>query len=173
MSCIHSVVDVLDPTTNTWRCTIQRTGGEFCDRPGMDDMPYPICSKHALDLFRWMTAKVEHESANPIRRIESLLDWIPERVDTGAPSDEYGSVYYLLLDGLIKIGYTRDVDRRLSQYAPTAVLLATEPGDKVTEAARHRQFAQHRAARREWFHPAVDLRTFIEALPTYEAGVVT
>lgn len=62
-----------------------------------------------------------------------------------------GLVYYLLIDGLVKIGFTTRLEERLSAYPPHAKLLATEPGKKALEAQRHKQLRHSLSRGREWF----------------------
>ncbi len=33
------------------RCTVQRRKGDFCDAESAEDMPFPICSHHGIQLF--------------------------------------------------------------------------------------------------------------------------
>lgn len=68
-----------------------------------------------------------------------------------------GHVYFLLSDNLVKIGWTGDVDRRLSEYGPGARILAVMPGTRKDEGWMHRKFSDLRTNRREWFsyHPRV------------------
>lgn len=73
-------------------------------------------------------------------------------------------VYYIRVGKYIKIGTTKDVDRRLNQYPPDSELLATEPGGHNIEAMRHKQFRQYLAARNEWFEPGERLMWYIEHL---------
>lgn len=36
------------------RCTVQLATGEFCDADAAEDMPFPICERHALQLHQRM-----------------------------------------------------------------------------------------------------------------------
>jgi hypothetical protein len=33
------------------RCTAQLNGGTFCDAPALQDMPFPICHRHASQIW--------------------------------------------------------------------------------------------------------------------------
>src|ERR1039458_2410411 len=84
-------------------------------------------------------------------------------------------VYYAMRDGLIKIGTTTQIRRRLAAQGIDE-LLAVEPGSFDLETERHAQFAEHKLSRRrgtgrgrgsgpaEWFRPGGDLMAHIEAL---------
>jgi hypothetical protein len=103
---------------------------------------------------------VEKAVADPV----SILDGIIRASERPTRSTGPSVVYYLLVGDMVKIGVTRRLDERLRNYPPSAVLLATEPGDEHMETRRLRQFAALRAAGREWFHAGPELRTHIEAL---------
>jgi hypothetical protein len=84
-------------------------------------------------------------------------------------------VYYAMRDGLIKIGTTNRIRKRLSDQGVDE-LLAVEPGSFDLETERHAQFAEHKLSSRrgtgqgrgrgpaEWFRPGDDLMAHIEAL---------
>lgn len=76
-------------------------------------------------------------------------------------------VYYMRLGNRVKIGVTSNLARRLEAVRPEE-LLATEPGDRAIEQARHRQFADLRT-HGEWFRLETPLAEFIEALREVEA----
>jgi hypothetical protein len=80
------------------------------------------------------------------------------------PSGLKAVVYYLEQDGVLKIGHTVNLTRRMSEYPPRAKLLATEPGDRDVEAVRHRQFRNHLVDGREWFRDCDELRDHIADL---------
>lgn len=70
-------------------------------------------------------------------------------------------------DGAIKIGFSSDVMRRVSelrkQTSSTVQLLACYPGDKPDELRLHRTFKSDLIGD-EWFRPSEELLAFIEAL---------
>lgn len=62
-------------------------------------------------------------------------------------------------DGMVKIGRTKDVDRRMNEIrvaCPEAVLLATCVGDRALEYRLHQRFHDAHSAG-EWFHPTADV----------------
>ena len=73
--------------------------------------------------------------------------------------------------GPIKIGFARDVYRRLNKLRSDSplplVLLAMTPGDQLYERELHERFHAHRQ-HREWFGPAPELLDFIATLPKPE-----
>ena len=62
-----------------------------------------------------------------------------------------GSVYFLRVGGLIKIGWTSDLERRMREYQPDSRLLAVFPGTVKNEKALHRKFSHLMTHGREWF----------------------
>lgn len=70
----------------------------------------------------------------------------PLRADS---TDLEGVVYYIRINGQVKIGYTTNLTRRSRNYPPGSELLAVEPGSREVEAQRHRQFARALARGRE------------------------
>lgn len=61
-------------------------------------------------------------------------------------------VYYVQVDDLIKIGFAKDVKKRMRAYPPNAKLLAVHPGTKDVERQMHVRFEADLARGREWFH---------------------
>ena len=75
-----------------------------------------------------------------------------------------GWVYYMRINGRIKIGYTTNLRQRSRNYPPGTELLAVEPGDRDLEVRRHAQFSRSLAQGREWFAESEDLVQHISAL---------
>lgn len=162
------------------RCTVQRPRGDFCDAPSSPDMPFPICSAHAVELFLHMREMVIAGAADRARVADVLLAEQREDLKRAAAAAwrvvdrQYADamagrprnvcvVYYARLNNQIKIGCSLNLMERLKTYPPGTVLLATEPGYREVEQARHRQFARARLSG-EWFTADPDLLAFIETL---------
>lgn len=149
----------------------------FCDADSMPDSPFPICSRHALNLFRRMAKALDE--ADPVYGFENVkpVQFAPEdkklarnyRSKTAA-RERREIVYYLLVDGLVKIGYSSNFKNRLKGYPPHAHILGTEQGGRDLERVRLRQFEHLRASRYEWFHPGAELRAHIETLTDYRSA---
>lgn len=69
-------------------------------------------------------------------------------------SDASGFVYYIRINGRIKIGYAGDVRARTRHYPPGSELLAVEPGNPQNERERHQEFSRFLIEGREWFTEA-------------------
>lgn len=153
------------------RCTIERRSGVFCDAAAVDWAPFPICERHARMLYRTMDAMLEAAQRDPLLMADlafsDLADSRRTRIGEHEP-DPDPVVYFLLIDGLVKIGHATHLVRRLAHYPPTAQLLATEPGDRSREAQLHAEFAEYLTAGREWFTPGPRLRAYIEGLDGFQ-----
>lgn len=75
-----------------------------------------------------------------------------------------GFVYYIRINGHIKIGYAKDVTKRMRHYPPGSDLLAVEPGTMTTEKERHAQFKPYLTRGNEWFVEADMLKRHIETI---------
>jgi len=78
--------------------------------------------------------------------------------------DSTGIVYYMRINGQIKIGYTANLTQRSRHYPPGTELLAVEPAGPYTERDRHQQFHRDRVRGREWFEPSSELMEHIAEL---------
>lgn len=109
--------------------------------------------KETRDQFR-QTLKHNQENYVKDRTADRLLmKATSTRLSTGV-------VYYLEFNGLIKIGTTSNLKKRLESI-PWDNLLLTEPGTYQLERQRHEQFKNsHR--RHEWFHKTQEVLSFIE-----------
>jgi hypothetical protein len=76
-------------------------------------------------------------------------------------SDAQGVVYYLRINGQIKIGYSANVTQRMRNYPPGSELLAIEPGSPHLERQRHQDFNRDLVRGREWFTESPKLAAHI------------
>jgi len=137
------------------RCTVQLAHGEFCDADAAEDMPFPICLHHALQVHQRMK---EHRSGeSPIEAYRVDLEQRRATYRPGEGADERQAlldqakadqsvVYYIRLSAdRIKIGTTVNLKLRLTNlHIRRDAVLATEPGSYDLERARHQQFADLR-----------------------------
>lgn len=72
-----------------------------------------------------------------------------------------GEIYFVQVDGLIKVGWTTKLADRIRAYGPKAELLANYPGTRSDEAALHRQLKPARFKGREWYSDTDVIRAFI------------
>lgn len=147
------------PKSTHWSaCTAQRHNGSFCDAPSIPDAPFPICTKHAAELYAFLRGAVDEASRDEERSLNVFLDLFAKRQEVAVREEERyaadGVVYYVQIGEHIKIGCSVNLKQRLAGYPPNRRLLATEPGYEVEEAHRRlTQFSEYRELGREWFRP--------------------
>lgn len=148
------------------RCTVELAGGAFCDAPSAEDVPFPICGLHAARLFRHVVDRLEGRTADRLGMLYFDLRERTKRTDEAAHRARAvkPKVYYVQVGEYIKIGYTKRLRERMTQYPPHKRLLATEDGGRDREVERHNQFAGSLAQGKEWFRPTPDLIDHINQL---------
>lgn len=119
------------------------------------DLSVPMCWPHARTVAEDFTRSMDdylqkEETRQAERKVERLANPVRK-----------GDVYYLRVDGLIKIGFSSDVWMRMRSYPPTAKLLAVERGTEETERERHGQFRLELEHGREWFRESPELTAWI------------
>lgn len=113
---------------------------------------FPICGPHLVKIWarvdesRRMDADLlaaqEVAAARYAESIASRRDSAPVR----------GRIYALdTRDGLIKIGWTKDLWLRMRQYPPTFRLIASCAGTRADETAIHRALRPSKVSGREWY----------------------
>lgn len=152
-------------------CTIELPDGSPCQQSGAPGMPFPICGRHAAQLYRYLVKLMGEYDSQPLARMQMFVHALEEQQRAAAITKAASSyvVYYVQVADLIKIGYTGHLRRRLASYPPTSKLLATELGGERLEHQRHQQFAELLRHGNEWFSPGLALVDHINALRT-EAG---
>lgn len=120
----------------------------------------------ALDEITELRAELKRQEAEHKAELERIREQAQREALALAASVEATTsdcvVYYLRFGDRVKIGYTKNVAKRRTQI-PNDELLATEPGGRVVETMRHRQFAEHRLIG-EWFAMGPNLMEHIEQL---------
>lgn len=71
-------------------------------------------------------------------------------------------VYYMRIGNRVKIGWSRNLPLRMAAINPEE-LMVTEPGNRLLERARHKQFADLRV-HGEWFHLDARITQHVEEL---------
>lgn len=137
------------------------------DDPGHEGITvrgYAICF-----ICAWSTFEALNEAYSAPEL--TILDRLRHERENGKPGPrkpkqtrDAGYVYYLRVGGLVKIGYTKDIGRRMRGYPPHAQLAAAHPGTKEVEKSMHRQFASSLEEAREWFRPTPDIEQHIASV---------
>lgn len=154
------------PQATPWsRCTVQKNSGNFCDDPSVEDAPFPICLRHAAQLYGFIRGHIQAVADDRETVLDAAVELLGEREVTPCRSDpsEHGIVYYVQIGDMVKIGTSVNLKQRLQTYPPNRRLLATEPGGYLLESERHAQFVKFRISG-EWFEPAPELLAHIAKL---------
>lgn len=138
------------------RCTAQRENGAFCDLPSVDAAPFPICSKHALDVIHEFTEDELESACRSTRETgpRSSIERRERNAAIEALTNGRSMLYAVEVeDDVVKIGVTTNFRQRRYALGADAVL-ALVPGDRDDEQAIHASLAEHRARGREYYHRA-------------------
>lgn len=143
-----------------------------CSKPSIDLLGkwLGICAWHGLDVVAYFdVTQFEYEQRDELKEqllarrqyLRSQKEAHEEQAAARRRMAE-GWIYYLLVADKVKIGYTKDVKRRLRSYPPGSPLLALHPGTKQLETDMHAKFAGSKAAGREWFLDTPELREHVK-----------
>lgn len=84
-----------------------------------------------------------------------------------------GDIYFIRLNGLVKVGWTRNIWQRLKSYGASAELLVNYPASRDDETNLHRQLRPALAKGREWYEDGPIIADFIsKALKEYGSPIV-
>jgi hypothetical protein len=140
-------------------CTVQRKDGTFCDAPMAPEMPFPICSHHAIKLYKRMQEVMASATQSREQQMALGGQFLGEIHERKRERDKKCVIYYVLVGTMIKIGYTEDLRARIAHYPPGTRLLAVQRGGRSEEGRLHSRFAPYRTAGNEWYRieqPLVD-----------------
>jgi len=147
-------------------CGVALGNGDTCGTKPRVGLPFPICTRHALQLYAAMLDQVKD-----LMREQGYMNQAPDaerrRIEAERLAESERAarsvVYYVLMPGgTIKIGFTIDLYQRMSNLrVDRDKVLATEPGGRPAERMRHRKFASIRIGNREDFKDTPELRAWI------------
>lgn len=137
----------------------------------MDHHGY-LCEQHAnlaWGRIEWRDtdrchAEIPYAEARNYVRTEARAKRTAERRKPAS----MGQIYYVRVDGLVKVGWTTKLADRVRAYGPKAELVVNYPGTRADEAALHRQLTPARFRGREWYSDNDVIQMFIaQALEKY------
>lgn len=131
----------------------------------------PLCPVHVgyvhetAKRLKW--DETREEAITRTRRMEATRRrservWAREDRLSETRGAKPGWIYYLHIDGKVKIGYTTDIVKRMRSYPPSSPLLGVHPGTPELERQMHEQFRGSLIQGREWFRPDGDLLAHCE-----------
>lgn len=142
--------------------------GQGCKHPGLLWFGWEgyLCAKHADKIWRrveWNdTDRCDEEVPGAESREYERADARKKRAVAKRQPAAVGEIYFVLVDGLIKVGWTSKLADRIRAYGPKAVLLANYSGTRKDEGALHRQLTPARAHGREWYRDCDITRMYID-----------
>lgn len=102
---------------------------------------------------------------------DSMVPVVPREISIGRELRGLGAVIYgfRTFDGLIKVGYTTDIVKRLGSQGVnrrnlSQRLLFLVPGSYEDEQAIHTWLHPHRARGREYYHPTAEMIEFVNLM---------
>lgn len=104
--------------------------------------PVPLCVEHAIRVWQLVGDDMAYSYADQEARAAEA---------TSGRSPDHGHIYYLLIDGHVKIGHSKHVERRVRQYPPTAHLICVHSGSRADELNIHHMLTTSRESGREWY----------------------
>lgn len=147
-------------------CTAQLSDASTCGKPSVDGITFPICERHVLNAYRWVTLHMESLADDPLFQWKFRMDSLDAEHarDRRRRAGRSEVVYYVQVGPHIKIGYTSALAQRMQSYPLNRRLLAVEAGDYSLEQQRHNEFRHLLDLGKEWFRPGPELLVHINTL---------
>lgn len=128
-----------------------------CQEPTVMGAPAALCRRHLLACLDFVyNARTEYKATT--RSLEQRVT-TPGEEKHLTNAGHRDVVYFLRFGDRIKIGYSSNFRRRMSEVPYDEILLVL-PGTQAHESALHEIFKEHRITG-EWFHSHGDILTFI------------
>lgn len=129
----------------------------------------PMCIYHLGVAAEQAKAETARPVTDTVRllleaRKQAVAENVLEAHRTRRMERQDGHLYALRANGLIKVGWSREVDRRLRAYGPDVEVLAVWPGTRQDETNLHRQLRPALAAGREWYTDGPITQSFIDEM---------
>jgi hypothetical protein len=128
----------------------------------------PLCLEHLWVAFHQAKSAADNDlevcvQANALvqERRQAMLDAGAEAERKARLANTSGHIYAVRHNGLIKVGWSRDVHQRIHSYGPDVQVLCIYKGTRDDETNLHRQLKPARARGREWYEDGPILADFI------------
>lgn len=125
----------------------------------------PLCLTHVAVAF---TQAASQDDPLMIEAVASVLERRAaesrareDAAKAARLADINGHIYFIRLNGLIKVGWSRSIAERINSYGPRVEVLVVYPGTRDDETNLHRQLKPARALGREWYDDGSILSDFI------------
>lgn len=138
------------------------------------DICLPLCSWHEAMVWRRVqryNGRTDiYEATVKLDQEQRIRDEAEKRRRL---ANQEGHIYYLRLNGLIKVGWSRDIRERLRAYGPDVEVLCTHEGTRQDETTLHRNLRPFLARGREWYEDGAAMQDIIaKAIERHGRGYV-
>lgn len=126
----------------------------------------PLCFNHAVMIWqqvqrdRWLPEVIETAEQLHARHVAEEAARQHEQAQAFKARRD-GLMYFVRINDLVKVGWTRDFRRRLKEYGAGAVVLCHYPATSDDETTLHRQLRSVLAKGREWYHDGDVIQLFV------------
>lgn len=135
-----------------------------CPRSAWDGAPLHMCRAHvmiAVDHGKRALAEDERRRAERLRAVQLGRSFEEPTAPPQKPTAT-SCLYLIRVGGNIKLGWTADLRKRMRDYPPDSLLLATCPGSRRDEQRLHKRYAHLLSHGREWYPLSPDLLRLAE-----------
>lgn len=122
----------------------------------------PLCGWHLA--MAWRQVELHEGRSGIAKATEQLAAEAAEREEAAKRrrlARQDGHIYYVRLNGLIKVGWSREVLTRLRAYGPDVEILCTHVGSRQDETTLHRNLRPFLARGREWYEDCDGMRDIV------------
>lgn len=172
----------LEPTPNPYICLVPECGRFSIASPMLWPDDIPVCAFHGVTIWNQIERsrhrtdvhsaletlseqRIERKAVLAAEEAEAHKDWL---------KSQDGEIYFIRLNHLVKVGWTRDLESRLKNYGASAELIVHYPARRSDETQLHRQLRPALAKGREWYRDCDIIQMFASnALATYGPPTVS
>lgn len=160
-------------------CLVPGCGASVRDDPQVShrchDFALPLCLDHLFVSYRQAKSAADEDTelcveanARVQERRQAIIDAAAADEKRAFLARQDGDIYFIKLNGLVKVGWSRDLYQRVRSYGASAELLVSYPATRDDETNLHRQLRPALAKGREWYEDGAVIQSFInEALAKY------
>jgi hypothetical protein len=129
----------------------------------------PLCLNHLFVAHRQASSVADRDAEVAVEALSKVIEQRQAKIDHVAEAKRRehlavtdGDIYFVRLNGLVKVGWSRTVYARLQAYGPDVEVLCIYPGTRNDETCLHRQLTPVRARGREWYEDGPIIQTFVD-----------
>lgn len=107
-----------------------------CLNDSSDEHDISLCKNHLLLAWSLIQEDLNAAAPQPVAH-KAEMELMRGQFGESDKPERPGTIYFLQIETYIKIGYTKNLYRRIRQYPPNAVLLAQHDGTPEDEKSLH------------------------------------